>query len=102
MNFKPLSGYILIKRYEPETQTESGLWIPPIAQQKTDKALVCAVSEKRKSKEEINIGDSIIFHANAGQDIVINGEKYELIHEDSILATLEFKPSNKGGKNAGP
>ena len=94
MNFKPRSGYSLIKRQEPETK--SGLiYIPEVAQRKTDKAVVLASSAKKSKDPDVQLKpvvkkyDVILFHVNAGQKVELDGEEYELIHEDSMLAVLE-------------
>uniref|UniRef100_A0A6M3J0L4 Putative chaperonin n=1 Tax=viral metagenome TaxID=1070528 RepID=A0A6M3J0L4_9ZZZZ len=94
MNFKPRSGYCLIKRQEVEVK--SGLiWIPEIAKRKSDKAVVLASSARKCKNPDVQLepvvekNDTILFHQNAGQEVVLEGQTYELIHEDSILAVLE-------------
>ena len=84
---KPLRDFVLVKPLMAENVTESGLFIPESAQERSAKAEVVEVGRgTNKIKIEAKKGD-IVFHIKgAGDAYIINDIVYYLIRQNDILA----------------
>lgn len=83
----PLRDLILVKPYAPLETTEGGLFIPESARKRNNMAEVVAVGKGTKNYPvECKIGDSIIHVKDAGEEIIVNGEKHYLIRQIDVLS----------------
>lgn len=93
MNLKPLGKRIVVKEYEKEETTDSGIVIPSSAQEEPQYAEVIAVGEGIKNndkiKDEINVGDKLIYSKYSGTEVELDGEKYIIIKLEDCLAIIE-------------
>lgn len=80
---KMKNNFFLIKEINEETVTDSGIIIP--ADKYERRAKVYAVCE---DEDVVNVGDTVIKNVGRGTPIVLNGEEYEMLHKDFIMAVL--------------
>lgn len=89
---RPLNDRVFIKRLESEEMTESGLFIPASAQEKTQTGEVLAVGGGRKDTSgavlplEVKVGDMVYFGKYAGTEV---DKDHLIIREDEILGVVE-------------
>ena len=93
MKLKPLGKRLVIKHYEKEEQTASGIVLPSSAQEQPQYAEVIAVGEGILNDEEIKDtvkkGDKIIFSKYAGTEVSLDKETYTVIKFEDCLAVVE-------------
>ena len=86
MNIKPLGKRVLVKRKESEAKTESGIFIPDTAKEKTQEGEVIALGTE--GDFPIKVGDTILLDKYGGTDFEIGNEKYTIIKTKEILALV--------------
>ena len=99
---RPLGDRVLVKRMATEEKTASGLFIPEIAQEKTQMGVVLAVGAGRKDREgraipvDVQINDIVCFGKFAGSDANFGkntgasaGNDLLIIKEDEILGVIQ-------------
>jgi chaperonin GroES len=90
MNIKPLGDRVVIKKFEAEEKTKSGIVLPGQAQEKPQMAEVVAVGPGTKDVEmELKVGDKIIFSKYSGTEVKMDGEEYTIMKQGDILAVVE-------------
>jgi len=83
---KILAGKVLVKPYEAEAKTASGIIIPDSAKEKPRQGKVVLVGVAKKDEEmEIKKGDEVLYGKYSGQELTIDGEDYLLISQSDIL-----------------
>lgn len=94
MEIKPIQDRVLVKRFEEETTTASGLIIPDNSKEKPLQGEIIAVgSGYRKStgdmaELEVKVGDKVFFGKYAGTELKHEGNDYIVMKEDDILAVI--------------
>ena len=95
MNVRPLGDKILIKRADPETKTDAGIFLPESAKDKPKEGKVLAVGNGRLNKDtgeyipfSVKKGDRVIFTSYAGTEIKIGDEDILIVTEDDILGVI--------------
>ena len=95
MKLNPIYDRVLIKRHKLPEQTESGLYLPPVAQGKSNFAEVIAVGPGKLNEDgtlsdmSVKVGDTVLIGKWHGDEIVVDGEKCIIIKEGEILARIE-------------
>ncbi len=96
MNVRPLGDKILIKRADPETKTDAGIYLPESAKDKPKEGKVLAVGNGRLNKDTgeyipftVKKGDRVIFTSYAGTEIKIGDEDILIVTEDDILGIID-------------
>ncbi|WP_066505732.1 co-chaperone GroES [Abyssisolibacter fermentans] len=93
MNIRPLGDRVVIKKVEAEEKTKSGIVLPTSAKEQPQVAEVLAVgpsiTEDDKKKNELKIGDKVIFSKYSGTEIKIDGQEYTILKLNDILAVVE-------------
>ncbi|WP_326910474.1 co-chaperone GroES [Sedimentibacter sp. MB31-C6] len=93
MTVKPLGERVVIKMIEAEEKTKSGIVLPGSAKEKPQVAEVLAIgsgiTSDEKKKDEIKVGDKVIFSKFAGTEVKIDGEELIIIKLSDILAVAE-------------
>jgi chaperonin GroES len=83
---KILAGKVLVKPYEAEAKTASGIIIPDSAKEKPRQGKVILVGAAKKDEEmEVKKGDEVLYGKYSGQELTIDGEDYLLISQSDIL-----------------
>jgi len=97
MEITPLNNMVVVKRDDPLTQTESGLYVPPTAQMKALKGTVVAVHSGQVlatgaglevNLPKVNTGDTVLFREHSGTEITLEGEDLLILDEFEILAKV--------------
>ena len=89
MNIKPLADRVVIKPTPAEEKTLSGIIIPDSAKEKPLKGEVLAVGNGTKDEDMVlKVGDIVLYGKYAGTEIEIDGEKYLIMRQSDVLATL--------------
>lgn len=92
MTVRPLYDRVLVRRKEPETQTQSGLFLPEAAQKKSHLAEVVAVGQGRIGKDgtvvplKVEVGMTVLLSEWGGDEVKLDGEPHLFIKEKDILA----------------
>ncbi|MDR1809498.1 MAG: co-chaperone GroES [Prevotella sp.] len=89
MNIKPLADRVLIKPAAAEEKTVGGIIIPDTAKEKPLKGEVLAVGNGTKDEEMLlKKGDTVLYGKYAGTELELDGEKYLIMRQSDILATI--------------
>ncbi len=95
MNVRPLGDKILVKRADPETKTDAGIYLPESAKDKPKEGKVLALGNGRLNKDTgeyipftVKKGDRVIFTSYAGTEIKIGDEDILIVTEDDILGII--------------
>jgi len=93
-SIKPLQDRIIVKRFESEEKTASGIIIPDSAKEKPMEGEVIAVGPGRtydngnKMELTVKVGDRVLFAKYAGTEIKFDGQEYLIMREDDILGVV--------------
>lgn len=93
--FTPLGNRVLVLQSAESEKTDSGLYIPPNAQEKPHQGRVLSVGPGRRLEDgsltemSVTAGDIILFGKYSGQEIVVDGEHYLVMPEDDILGVVQ-------------
>ena len=86
MNLKPLGDRLVIKQVVAEETTKSGIVIPGQTKEKPQEATVVAVG--KDVKEELKVGDTVVYSKYAGTNIKVDEEEYIIVKEEDVLAVF--------------
>ncbi|NMB08118.1 MAG: co-chaperone GroES [Tissierellia bacterium] len=93
MKLKPLGDRVIIKKVEAEEKTKSGIVLPSSAKEEPNMAEVMAIGDgilnDEKKKDEIKVGDTVIFSQYAGTEVKVDGEEYTILKLNDILAVVK-------------
>ena len=89
LTLQPLADRVLIQPDQAEQKTAGGLYIPDTAQKKPQHGTVIAVGSGKKDEPLIvKKGDKVIYGEYSGTAITVEGEKYLIMRESDIFATI--------------
>ena len=93
MNLKPLGDRVVIKKIEAEEKTKSGIVLPSSAKEQPQMAEVVAIgadiTNDEKKKDQIKVGDKVIFSQYAGTEVKVDDEEYTVLKLNDLLAVVE-------------
>lgn len=93
MNIKPLGDRVVIKKVEVEEKTKSGIVLPGSAKEQPQFAEVIAVGAgitgDEKKKDEIKVGDRVIFSKYSGTEVKVDDVEYTIVKLADILAVVD-------------
>ncbi len=93
MNIKPLGDRVVIKKVEAEDKTKSGIVLPSSAKEQPQMAEVMAIgadiTNDEKKKDQVKVGDKVIFSQYAGTEIKVDGKEVTIVKLNDILAVVE-------------
>lgn len=91
MNVKPLGERLVIKMVQAEEKTKSGIVLTGTAKEKPQVAEVLALGSKliEDNKNDVKVGDRVIFSKFAGTEVKIDGEELIVIKLADVLAVVE-------------
>ena len=94
MKIRPLADRVVIKKFEAEEKTASGIFLPDTAKEKPSQGEVVAVGPGKVQDDgkrvalDVKVGDKIIFSKYAGTEVKFEGTKYLIVSERDILAII--------------
>ena len=94
MKLVPLGDRVVLKQFEAEETTKSGIVLPGQAQEKPQQAEVIAVGpggcvDGKEVKMEVKVGDQVIYSKYAGTDVKMHEDEYIIVRQSDILAIVE-------------
>jgi chaperonin GroES len=94
MKINPLADRVLVRPLDATETKKGGIIIPDTAKEKPQEGEVVAVGKGRLSEKgerialEVQEGDKVLFRKYSGTEISLDDEKYLILQENEILATL--------------
>ena len=95
MSVHPIRDQIIVRKQDAATQTASGLYMAPIAEEKVATGTILEVGTGRVSLSGVTVplevvaGQQIKFNKSMATEITHKGETVLVIREDAILCTLD-------------
>ncbi len=93
MNLRPLGDRLVIKKVEAEEKTKSGIVLPSSAKEQPQIAEILAIGadilNDEKRKDQVKVGDRVIFSQYAGTEIKVDGEEVTILKLTDILAVVD-------------
>ena len=94
MKIRPLADRVVIKKFEAEEKTASGIVLPTAAKEQPQMAEVIEVGpggmvDGKEITMELKVGDKVIFQKYAGTEVKIEGNEYTILRQSDILAVVE-------------
>ena len=93
-SLKPLNDRVIVKLAEEQEVKKGGIIIPDSAKEKPQEAKVIAVGPGRLDDNgkripvELKKGDRVLISKYGGTEVKLDGEQYQILREDDILAVL--------------
>ena len=94
MTIKPLADRVLLKSFEAEETTKSGIILAASAQEKPQVSEVVAVGpggviDGKEVKMYVKVGDKVISGKYTGTEVKIDDVDYTIVRQADILAVVE-------------
>lgn len=90
MTIKPLADKVLLKSFEAEEKTKSGIILAASAQEKPEMSQVVAVGPGTdENPMTVSVGDKVIVAKYSGTQVKLDGVEYNIISVSDILAVVE-------------
>ena len=95
MSVKPLEDRVLIKPSDPETKTDSGIYLPESAKEKPIQGKIVATGPGKlldsgeRVKPSVKKGDTVVFGKYAGTEIEIKKVPHMIMRESELLGVIE-------------
>jgi len=94
MTLKPLADRVVLKQFEAEEKTKSGIILSSAAQEKPEIYTVIVagpggIVDGNEVKMEVKAGDKVITGKDAGTTVKIDGEEYNIVRQSDILAIVD-------------
>ncbi len=94
MKLVPLGDRVVLKQFEAEETTKSGIILAGSAQEKPQQAEVIAVGpggmvDGKEVTMQVKVGDKVIYSKYAGNEVKLDGEEFIIVKQNDILAVVE-------------
>ena len=90
MKLKPLADNVVLKRFEAEEKTASGIILSTATKEKSALSEVVAVGPGTKDEPmTVKAGEKVVVSKYAGTEIKLDGETYSIVKLSDILAIVE-------------
>ena len=94
MALKPVQDRVIVKYFETEDKTASGIVLPDSSREKTQQAEVIAVGpggvvDGKEITMQVKVGDKVIYSKYSGTEVELDNEKYVVVKQNDILAVIE-------------
>ena len=94
MALKPVADRVIVKYFETEDKTASGIVLPESSKEKTQQAEVIAVGpggvvNGKEVKMEVEVGNTVIYSKYAGTEVKMDGTDYIIVKQEDILAVIK-------------
>ena len=87
MRLVPLGDRLVIKQVVAEETTKSGIVLPGQTKEKPQEATIVAVG--KDVKEELNVGDTVIYSKYSSNNVKVDDVEYIIVKEEDVLAVLK-------------
>lgn len=94
MKLVPLGDRVILKQFEAEETTKSGIILTSKSQEKPLQAEVIAVGpggmvEGKEVTMHVKAGDKVIYSKYAGNEVKLDEDEYIIVKQNDILAVVE-------------
>lgn len=90
IKIRPLADRVVVKPFEEEKKTVTGIIIPDNAKEKPQKGVVVAVGNGKKDEPmTLKIGDVVLYGKYGGSEINYENETYLVMRESDVYAVVE-------------
>ncbi len=95
MKLVPCAGRVIVKRLKADEKTPGGIILPDAAKEKPVRGKIVAIGKGRMlddgtyAKVELEEGTEAVFSRYDGNEIELDGEKFLILDQSSVLATIE-------------
>ena len=94
MKLVPLGERVVLKQFEAEETTASGIILASKSQEKPQQAEVVAVGpggmvDGKEVTMQVKAGQKVIYSKYAGTEVKLDGEEYIIVRQNDILAVVE-------------
>ena len=94
MKLVPLADRVVLKQFEAEETTKSGIILASSAQEKPQEAEVIAVGpggvvDGKEVEMQVKVGQKVIYSKYSGTDVKLDGEDFIIVRQNDILAVVE-------------
>ena len=94
MALKPVADRVIVKYFETEDKTASGIVLPESSKEKTQQAEVIAVGpggivDGKEVTMQVKEGQKVIYSKYAGTEVKLDGEEYIIVKQSDILAIVK-------------
>ncbi|MDD6662012.1 MAG: co-chaperone GroES [Lachnospiraceae bacterium] len=94
MKLVPLGDRVVLKQYEAEEKTKSGIILASKTQEKPQEAEVIAVGpggvvDGKEVTMQVKVGDKVIYSKYSGNEVKLGDEEYIIVRQNDILAVVE-------------
>ena len=94
MKSVPLGDRVVLKQFEAEETTKSGIILAAKSQEKPQEAEVVAVGpggmvDGKEVTMQVKVGDQVIYSKYAGNEVKLDEEEYVIVKQSDILAIVE-------------
>ena len=94
MKLVPLGDRVVLKQFEAEETTNSGILLAATSQEKPQEAEVVAVGpggmvDGKEVTMQVKAGDKVIYSKYSGNEVKLDGEEYIIVKQNDILAIVE-------------
>ena len=94
MKLVPLGDRVVLKQYEAEEKTKSGIILASKTQEKPQDAEVIAVGpggvvDGKEVTMQVKAGDKVIYSKYSGNEVKLGDEEYIIVRQNDILAVVE-------------
>ena len=88
MQLKPLDDRVLVKPVESEEKTQSGIFLPDTAREKSQQGTVVAVGTDEDLQQKVKVGDRVLFTKFGGTEVKVDGIEHMLLSRSDVLAVV--------------
>ena len=91
----PLNDRVIVRRFEAEETTKSGIVLPDAAREKPTRGKVVAAGPGRledngkRSALSVKVGDTVVYGKWSGTEVEYDGEKFVILKESDLLGVME-------------
>ena len=95
MALKPLGDRIVVKAFDAQEKTKSGIIVPDSAKEKPQEGKVIAIGTGRLLDDgavkplEIKNGERVLYGKYSGTEISLEGQDYLILREEDVLAIVQ-------------
>ncbi len=94
MKLVPLADRVVLKQFEAEETTKSGIILTTKDQEKPQEAEVISVGpggmvDGKEVTMTVKAGDRVIYSKYAGNDVKLGDDEYVIVKQSDILAIVE-------------
>lgn len=88
MMLEPLGDRVVVKAHVPEEKKVGGIIIPDTVKEKPVMGEIVAIGTDEEVKENLKVGDQVIYAKYGGTDVEIDGQELIILSYGDVLAKV--------------